>query len=1182
MRSRFVAVLAALTVTVGVSGALEGVSGAEESDTSTLKFERFLQQADFSFGSSPVAPREGIGVDSELGLAVATDGSGHVWTIDMTTLKAADHTTVLDGLASHGVLDPARHAAYIGEVLNCDLASPQACDTGVLSGVAPVPAPSIRPRIATVRLTKGLPATEYTLPESATGASVVAMAPFALAGHNLLYVLVSHPYDAPTAASKGFVHQTFLYELDADKLLAGADDALVWSHDVSTCAAFAGAPNDYLGIDPAGRFAYFDCRGIIAANSAAFSPSGAVVIDFPQPLPTAAQEQAGEFRTSFYPAGAPPGQMVSTGDAPAALLIQAAVDGNHNKLYVFDAAHRAWVGSVPAKPVGANLWGIAVDPTNGEAYTFGDNDVIAASQVTTLPVRLGDTPSLGGIVAQGGSGPPLFDPVTGKLILFGGTWVRSDDRSHVPGQNVAAVFRDLSRFTPVDQTPANPDEFTHDVPITADTPVTYSAIASGYGLRTVQVGGVSATQASNAPAVDVSNPANTIDGDCRYLNLPCAGLVPSMYDGSRAITFAKTEVSTQNSGATGDATPYQLDGSTEQEFTSLSSAGTLLGGPANLVGQPPPSLPPNPDPPAQVSQQVEPATCKDFSDKQQDNIQPAARAQCDNQARHAAAVALAPGASPTSPVQVGYATSRVEEASQSAAGAVANVTSEAHGIRVSVPGGPTLSIGSVVTHASSVAVGHAKSAVATFSRTISEATLTDASGRPIYSCGFQSSPSCDPRQLTEEFNKQSPSPVEFLTPEPDGFYGRKVSESGMETLNGSPGGAQAEVIKSVYDYFNDQNVNGDASFEVPGLQIVMVNDGQQPSRLVFSLAAVHAESHQSIDMPPPAPAELADPSLQLTLLDGSTPPKTLSGATFTLQGPDDAKPLTCLTAADGIGTCTFAKLPPGAYTIVETTPPPGFAPADDYELTLEAGTDYKTSFVNLPAIGSVEVTLLEPGAAAKPLPGGVFALHKGSSVLDAPLGTCTTGAGGTCTFDEVPLGDYTMEQVSAPGTFIVSEPVEFDLTKPGQVAKLRFVDGIPGKEAEPPVVIPGKPAIPPTVIPGKPAVPPKVIPGKPAVPPRTMVLPALDGGTGDAALEPAGYDEELSGPAPIVASQPAGALDALSLGSGGLKAVSARLAKLVIHSPQQAVLLLFVWLVLGLPVYLWVRRQQFITATEGI
>jgi hypothetical protein len=95
-----------------------------------------------------------------------------------------------------------------------------------------------------------------------------------------------------------------------------------------------------------------------------------------------------------------------------------------------------------------------------------------------------------------------------------------------------------------------------------------------------------------------------------------------------------------------------------------------------------------------------------------------------------------------------------------------------------------------------------------------------------------------------------------------------------------------------------------------------------------------------------------------------------------------------------------------------------------------------------------------------------------------------------------------------------------------------------------------------------------------------MVLPALDGGAGAAALEPVGFDTS-AGPSPIVASQPS-ALGPLDLGSGGLTAVGGRLAKLVLHSPQQAVLLLFVWLVLGMPVYLWVRRRQFITATEGI
>jgi hypothetical protein len=533
-------------------------------------------------------------------------------------------------------------------------------------------------------------------------------------------------------------------------------------------------------------------------------------------------------------------------------------------------------------------------------------------------------------------------------------------------------------------------------------------------------------------------------------------------------------------------------------------------------------------------------------------------------------------------VQVGYATSRVDHASQSDKGATASVTSEVHGIRVSVPGGPTLSIGSVITRATTTAVGSTNSATGTFSRTISEATLTDPSGQQVFSCGFQSDPSCDPAQLTTEFNKQSPSPVEFVMPEPDGYYGRKITGPGSETLSGSPGGAQAGVIKSVYDYFNDQNVNGDASFEVPGLQVIMVNDGQQPSRLVFNLAAVHAESHQVVGTPPPPAPELADPSLQLTLLDDATPPATLSGATFDLTGPKGTPPLTCTTAADGIGTCSFPKLKPGSYTIKETTAPPGFAAVTDYDLTLEAGNAYKTSFVNLPAIGSVHLTLAAPGTDALPLADGVFAMFKGTSVLDTPLATCTTDETGACSFDKVPLGDYTMQQVSAPDGYVVSDAVKFSLTKPKQVAALHFVDGVPGKPPVPPTVIFGTPPVPPKVIPGKPAVPPKVIPGKPAVPPRTMVLPAL-GGTGQAglALEPAAY-ETGDGPAPVVASQPSDALGPLQLGPGGLTGVSKRLAQLVVHSPQQAVLLLFVWLVLGMPVYLWVRRRQFITATEGI
>jgi hypothetical protein len=97
------------------------------------------------------------------------------------------------------------------------------------------------------------------------------------------------------------------------------------------------------------------------------------------------------------------------------------------------------------------------------------------------------------------------------------------------------------------------------------------------------------------------------------------------------------------------------------------------------------------------------------------------------------------------------------------------------------------------------------------------------------------------------------------------------------------------------------------------------------------------------------------------------------------------------------------------------------------------------------------------------------------------------------------------------------------------------------------------------------------------------VLPALEG-TGTAgldALEPASYDTS-SVPPPLVSSQDSDAMGPLSVGDGGLAAIPARLARLAVHTPQQAVLILFVWLILGMPVYLWVRRRQFILETERV
>jgi hypothetical protein len=1190
-RSRLCAFLASVAVTVvpviGVGGLAS--ADASASNRTILHSVGFVTTADVPGIFGQLAP---MGVDSGLGLVVLGDGFGRIVSISTRTMRRVGEpiATPLWGQDPHaaGVVDSSLHRAYLGQAASsrCSVLS---AGCAVTSDAVPGPVRPLTPHLSTASLTGDFAPTEYALPASAAGTDIVAMAPFNGGGRHLLYVLVNKVQDSKATYLTGFVHTTTLYQLDADKLaLPDTTGALVWSHDVSLCATFSGLGGsgaffqDFLGIDPAGTFAYFDCRGIqqTGAGSATYSAGGAVVVDFPQPVPTAEQEQAGSFTASFYPAGAPLAFSKGAGDPAAGLLVQLTSDGAHNKLYVFDAVHRAWTGSIPLKGMGVNIWGIAVDPTNGEAYSVTDSDVVAASQVTSLPVRLGNLASMGDL-RTGNGAPPLFDPATGRLFVLSSpdTWTTRDGTRVHPDAEMA-VFQDVTRFSPVELTPPDPDAFTHEIPVTDQTQVSYQAIGSAYGLRVVQTGGLTATQLAA-----FANPAVPAGNACaiarQFVPAPCDGLVPSTYDGSRALTLGRSDASTQNSGAVADAAPAELDTSTASEVTQLSSPATFLAGPFGTAGRDAPNAPASPDEPAsdQVSQRVAPTTCSDLGTGKSASDLPSAHSGCDSAGRKSDASATTSQFGVASPVQVAYAASNVAT-SNTPAGSVVDVTAVARGISIDVPGGPSLHIGEVTSRATSRAAGRTGTAGATFNRTISEATVRDPQGKVVVSCGFSTTPACDPRQLTIAMSKNSPFPIQFLTPAPASPYGIATGDDGTQTVKGSPGGAKAEVIKTEYQFVNDANVNGDASHEVPGLQVIMVNDQQQPSRLVLQMAAVSTQASQSIGLAPPRPSVLAAPSLQLHLTDDATPPGELSGATFVLTGPAGTEPLPCLTAADGIGTCTFKALPPGSYTIRETQPPPGFAVADDYQLTLEPGNEYKTSFVNLAAIGSVQLTLSAPGDPGDPLPGGMFAMFKGEEMLAEPIATCTTDEQGACGFDKVPLGEYTMQQVSAPEGFLVSDPAQFSLTKPKQVASLNFVDGVPGREAVPPTVIPGKPAIPPTLIPGKPGVPPRVIPGRPAVPARTMVLPALDGGAGAAALEPVGFDTS-AGPSPIVASQPS-ALGPLDLGSGGLTAVGGRLAKLVLHSPQQAVLLLFVWLVLGMPVYLWVRRRQFITATEGI
>ncbi|MBK5307705.1 MAG: hypothetical protein JJD92_13550 [Frankiaceae bacterium] len=1134
-----------------------------------------------------------VGMDTSRGEAVAFNRTTRtLFRLSASTLTqtgpaiatAFPPATDQGGKYGAAIVDPALHRTYIGRALrNMSL-----CNTPQLTCAAPSPV-AVPASIAGFDLTTGASAV-VELPHEFDGFEVIGLTAVTTpAGRHLLVGLLN--LNAATVVDPANVRGLQLVALDADRMLTEPTDAFLWSYAVPQCMSTptwsVRSEADFLGVDPQGRFAYFACRGSADTTSLATKqPPGALVVNFPTAFPT--DPATDGFRTTLYPFGAKVTFAISGGDSSRGLLYLASV-GAQNKVYVFDTEHRAWTGSVPFAPgdYGGSLAAVVTDASSGEAYGIYPQGYAVSFPATSLPVAQGTRPAYGDIHPPDAGTTVGMDPTTHRLLI-----ARPDgafqhlDGSTYPGDHRIAVFQD-NRPHPAQAEPADPDEKTHDIEVTERTPVAYRGFASGYGTRASVIGGYHSTSAYSVEVGGEPGLAGVATAGCNLSQRNICLAVPSMTDGDRTVTIAQvTNTELSDSAARSDAAPIAIDTNTENDSRALESynPGDLVQRPEGL--QPPP---PSPAPDevtaareqatAPAQEQQAPAQCLDFGGKPAQTATPGAAAQCDAAGQKAQGSAATPNVFTDSPLQVGYSGVSIE-ASRQEGQSVTRAVAAARGISITIPGGLTVDIGEVLTTATTIAGGRPGTAMSTFERTISAVTVKDAGGDVLFACGFRAATpeggvdACDPRQLTEVVSEHAWFPVLFLTPEPDQ----------SSRVAGSPGGAQAEVIKSPYQRVNDYITNGDSGVEVAGLQVIVVADHRQPSRLVMQFAGLHAESHYEIGTTPPAPAVLPDPSLLLKLLDDATPPAGLSGATFAVQGPNGTAPLSCLTAADGIGTCRFDKLPPGSYTIREVSAPPGFAPVEDYDVILEADNDYEISFVNLPAIGSVELTLSSPDVGDKPggpLEGGVFALVKGDALLDQPLATCTTDTEGACGLDDVPLGDYTMQQVTAPDGFVPSKAVEFSLTKPREVARLAFVDGIPGVEAVPPVVIPGKPAVPPKVIPGKPAVPPKVIPGKPAVPPRTMVLPAL-AGTGQAglAMDPVGYETDAN--APVVASSPSDAMAPLQLGAGGLAAVPARLARLLVHSPQQAVLLLFMWLVLGMPVYLWVRRRQFLTATEGI
>lgn len=170
----------------------------------------------------------------------------------------------------------------------------------------------------------------------------------------------------------------------------------------------------------------------------------------------------------------------------------------------------------------------------------------------------------------------------------------------------------------------------------------------------------------------------------------------------------------------------------------------------------------------------------------------------------------------------------------------------------------------------------------------------------------------------------------------------------------------------------------------------------------------------------------------------------LGGATFTLYADSNADEVfdnsvdsalnECQTASAS-GECSFDRLSPGAYFLVESDPPPGYElppdPVSPVIILSDLGYDAQgqpqmTSFdyiaVDAPQPSSLMVKKVDADSG-EALAGAVFELYKdtsGTGVYDAATvelrGSCATTAAesGMCTVTDLDTGVYFWKEINAP------------------------------------------------------------------------------------------------------------------------------------------------------------------------
>ncbi len=239
---------------------------------------------------------------------------------------------------------------------------------------------------------------------------------------------------------------------------------------------------------------------------------------------------------------------------------------------------------------------------------------------------------------------------------------------------------------------------------------------------------------------------------------------------------------------------------------------------------------------------------------------------------------------------------------------------------------------------------------------------------------------------------------------------------------------------------------------------VPANDGVGLLPGEYQVLEVAASNGYYLNRPPPtqtidlAPAGAGVLSFKDRVLGSLSLSKTgddsayysVAGAAFTVAGPLPSGGTAGVLTVGPSGTSNVVSgLQPGAYTVTETAPPPGYRPAAPFSVTVALGHAVtQVSVEDAADPGTLDIYDQVSGSAA-PVVGGVFdvrydALDDGTYSVD--LGQCTTDDIGACSpaassgLGLLP-GRYEVTEVSAPPGYGLdtADPTRQTVLAPGAV-----------------------------------------------------------------------------------------------------------------------------------------------------